>query len=110
MEKVVDDHNLRDAFKLRHEVVGAQWNPESSHWIITIRRNGDDADVFEDWCDVFVNGSGEFSVSINATVYDHRINLDLWTQACSMHGNGLLFLAFKASRALCCTLLLGIAL
>lgn len=71
MEKVVDDHNLRDAFKLRHEVVGAQWNPESSHWIITVRRNGDDADVFEDWCDVFVNGSGQFP-KIMTTAVKHR--------------------------------------
>lgn len=61
MEKVVDDYNLRDFFKLRHEVVGARWNPETCHWIITIRRNGNDNDVFEDWCDVFVNGSGGHS-------------------------------------------------
>lgn len=59
MEKVVDDYNLRDFFKLRHEVVGARWNPDTCHWIVTIRRNGNDADVFEDWCDVFVNGSGK---------------------------------------------------
>lgn len=64
MEKVVDDHDLRKYFKLRHEVVGAQWNPQSCHWIITIRRNGNDNDVFEDWCDVFVNGSGLYLLSV----------------------------------------------
>lgn len=58
MEKVIDDHDLRQYFKLRHEIVAARWHAESAHWILTIRRNGDPEDTFEDWCDFFVNGSG----------------------------------------------------
>jgi cation diffusion facilitator CzcD-associated flavoprotein CzcO len=59
MEKVADDFGLRDYFKLNHEIIGARWDATSSHWIITIRRNGNDNEVFEDWCDFFVNGSGK---------------------------------------------------
>lgn len=59
MEKVADDFDLRKHFKLRHEIIGARWDAQAAHWIITIRRNGDDHDVFEDWCDFFVNGSGK---------------------------------------------------
>ena len=79
MEKVVDDHNLRDFFKLRHEVVGARWNPETAHWIITIRRNGNDADVFEDWCDVFVNGSGKSGARPEMNLQESRNPTDYKT-------------------------------
>lgn len=58
MEGVIDDFNLRGYFKLRHEVIGARWDSSTSHWIIRIRPNGNDDEIFEDWCDFFVNGSG----------------------------------------------------
>jgi cation diffusion facilitator CzcD-associated flavoprotein CzcO len=64
MEKVADDFDLRKYFKLNHEIIGARWEEETAHWIITIRRNGDDSDVFEDWCDFFANGSGKLGESL----------------------------------------------
>ncbi|KAI5475877.1 hypothetical protein MNV49_000759 [Pseudohyphozyma bogoriensis] len=58
MNKTVDDFGLRKYFKCSHEVVGARWDANTSHWIIKVRRNNDPNDTFEDWCDFFVNGSG----------------------------------------------------
>ncbi|KAH8924303.1 FAD/NAD(P)-binding domain-containing protein [Atractiella rhizophila] len=58
MEKVVDDFDLRGYFKTSHEVVGARWDAESSHWIVKVVPEGKREEAFEDWCDFFINGSG----------------------------------------------------
>lgn len=45
---------------LLHEVVRAEWVDDVNKWKILVR--GPDGRLFEDECDVFINGGGEFGI------------------------------------------------
>ncbi|WWD18691.1 hypothetical protein CI109_103145 [Kwoniella shandongensis] len=47
---------LAKYFKLHHEVVHAQWLPDTNQWEITVRSN--DGAEFTSRCDVFINAGG----------------------------------------------------
>ena len=55
MQDVVDHFNLRQYFRLSHEVVGARFDPKLAKWTVSIK-NGQG--ILEDTCDFLINGSG----------------------------------------------------
>ncbi|KAF7323243.1 hypothetical protein HMN09_00105100 [Mycena chlorophos] len=53
---LVDRFELWKYIKLKHEVIKADWDPETFKWRLQVR--GPEGKVFEDDCDVFLNGGG----------------------------------------------------
>ncbi|KAJ4204164.1 hypothetical protein NW759_015001 [Fusarium solani] len=53
--------NLERFVKVNHQIVGAQWIESLSRWRVTVMRNQDPYDCFDDYADFFLNGSGHFN-------------------------------------------------
>ncbi|KAI9870993.1 MAG: hypothetical protein M1830_003547, partial [Pleopsidium flavum] len=54
---VADKYELYRYIKLSHMVTGATWDEEEGIWKLRIK-NLELGDVFDDWCNVLINGSG----------------------------------------------------
>ncbi|EIM90702.1 FAD/NAD-P-binding domain-containing protein [Stereum hirsutum FP-91666 SS1] len=55
-QDVVDKYGLMKYIHLQHEVVRAEWFDDVKKWQIVVR--GPDGSLFDDECDVFINGGG----------------------------------------------------
>ncbi|KEF51123.1 uncharacterized protein A1O9_12846 [Exophiala aquamarina CBS 119918] len=53
---VVDKHDLTKLIKLKHQVIGANWNPSTAKWIVEVQTP--DGAQFTDTCDFLINGCG----------------------------------------------------
>ncbi|KAL4814833.1 steroid monooxygenase [Aspergillus spinulosporus] len=47
--------------KLNHRIIGAEWLENLSRWRITVMRNENPQDCFDDYAEFFLNGSGHFN-------------------------------------------------
>lgn len=56
-QDIADKYDLYRFIKLRHQVIGATWNEETSRWYLKIR-NLETGEIIDDWCDFMINGSG----------------------------------------------------
>ncbi|KAF9895312.1 hypothetical protein FE257_000216 [Aspergillus nanangensis] len=54
-------HKLERFAKFNHQVIGAEWLESLSKWRITIMKNNDPKQVFDDYADFFLNGGGQLN-------------------------------------------------
>ncbi|KAL4889495.1 putative MoxY [Aspergillus ambiguus] len=47
--------------KFNHKIVGAEWLESVSKWRITVMKNNDPKQVFDDYADFFLNGGGQLN-------------------------------------------------
>ena len=50
-----EKYQLRKYLKLKHRVLSAAWHEDKGQWAVEIEHDGN---VFTDWCDILMNGSG----------------------------------------------------
>jgi cation diffusion facilitator CzcD-associated flavoprotein CzcO len=55
---VAESNDLLKYVKFNHTIVSAEWQEADGKWKITIMRNNDPNDIFDDYADFFVNGGG----------------------------------------------------
>lgn len=71
MRRIVDEEGMMDYIRLCHQVVGAQWNEETSKWLVTVRKL-DETDghyeEFQDECDLLLNGGGFLKYVIHSNM------------------------------------------
>lgn len=53
---LTDRYGLNQYIKLNHKIVGAYWNEEEALWHVQVQKL--DGTVFEDTCNVLINGGG----------------------------------------------------
>lgn len=56
--QVAEENDLLKYVKLNHKIVRAEWEDGRGQWKVTVSRNNDPADTFEDYGEIFLNGGG----------------------------------------------------
>jgi len=56
LKGIVDKYQLAQWIKLQHKIVGAEWLDEEGQWRLSVEDPS--GRVFEDRCEVFLNGGG----------------------------------------------------
>lgn len=65
---IAKKHGLLHNTHFNHQVLSAEWNDDTGKWKVTIMRNGNPQDTFDDYADFFVNGSGTLKSEPDATL------------------------------------------
>ncbi|KIW25994.1 uncharacterized protein PV07_09126 [Cladophialophora immunda] len=57
-KSVTDSNHLWKYVKFQHKIIQAEWLDTPGKWKVTIMRNNDPLDVFDDYADFFLHGGG----------------------------------------------------
>ena len=96
---VAEKYELYKYIRLSHMITGATWDESSSLWKLKIK-NLESGELFDDWCDFLVNGSGILK-------FVHLIRQVKCILTIGATGNGQTSQAFTLSRVHLCIAQLG---
>ena len=57
-DDIAERYDLKKYVKFMHRIVNAEWLEKEGKWKITVMRNGDPKDTFDDYADFFLHGGG----------------------------------------------------